>query len=390
PYMFVFTGLPKLYVDLATLLFVHFYFGGKIRRCISSCKRIYKTNFKKLNMRTCFVPFCDVKNKDQPNRAMFSVPKDPSLYAQWAANLPNVKQLRRSDRVCYLHFKPGDINYTFGHIINGQMYQIQRDRPRLKPDAVPCLEMTSKEDLLSYRVRNREAKITKESNQLLKQQDYGEIIETQQTESEKEDNLNENIIKSNQSENLGFTIEGTDEIPDFIRTEVQTEASSEADNQIDLIIEECPEAYNDNNDMDLEESLTILNLFNLLYDNCYDILLPNSLWGIHRCPNRSALCFSFMDINQMKVTKIVTITMDGAIQLYANGFLISNLQLTQDIDDLDGLSILLNQVDLWRFCFGQSSNENCEIVVESNDENNCRNTIENEHIFFCRVCKQIS
>lgn len=81
------------------------------------------------------------------NKIIFE--KDPSLYAQWAANLPNVKHLRRSDRVCYLHFKPEDINYTFGHLINGQMYQIQRDRPRLKPDAVPCLEMTSKEELVS-------------------------------------------------------------------------------------------------------------------------------------------------------------------------------------------------------------------------------------------------
>ena len=142
--------------------------------------------------------------------------------------------------------------------------------------------------------------------------------------------------------------------------------------------------------MDVEDNLTILNSFNLLYDNCYEVLLPNSLWGIHRCPNRSALCFSFMDINQMKATKIVIIAVDGAIQLYANGFLISNLQLTKDIDDLDGLSILLNQVDLWRFCFGQTSNENCEIVVEPSDENSCSNTVENEQIFFCRVCKQIS
>ena len=243
---------------------------------------------------------------------------------------------------------------------------------------------------LSYRVRNRETKITKETNQSLNQQVCEPITETQQTESEAEENLNENIIKLTQNENLAFTIEGSDEIPDFISAEVQTETSTEDDNQIDLIIEECPEVSNDNNDMDLEENLSILNSFNLLYDNCYEVLLPNSLWGIHRCPNRSALCFSFMDINQMKVTKIVIITVDGTIQLYANEFLISNLQLTKDLDDLDGLSILLNQVDLWHFCFGQSSNENCEIVVETSDENSSSNMIENEQIFFCRVCKQIS
>lgn len=243
---------------------------------------------------------------------------------------------------------------------------------------------------LSYRVRNREAKITKQSDQLFNHQNNELITEIQIKKNEKIENLNQDIIRENPNENIPFVIEGADEVPNFIRADVQTDGNNEISNQIDLIIEECTEEYkNDGNAMDLEDNLTKLKLFNSLYDNCHEVILPNSLWGLHRCPKRSAFCFSYMNVTQMKITKIVTITMDGGIQIYANTFLINNLQLANDVYDLNDLSILLNQVDLWRFCNGQSSNENCEIVVESNNENTCKSN-ESELLTFCRVCKRIS
>lgn len=48
-----------------------------------------------------------------------------------------------------MHFKSDDIISTFDHCINGQILKIQRDRPRLKPNALPCLEMTSEQELVS-------------------------------------------------------------------------------------------------------------------------------------------------------------------------------------------------------------------------------------------------
>lgn len=71
------------------------------------------------------------------------------MFAQWSDVLPKVRQFKTTDKVCYLHFKPDEILSTFDHLINGHLIKIQRDRRRLKPNAVPSLEITTKEEWVS-------------------------------------------------------------------------------------------------------------------------------------------------------------------------------------------------------------------------------------------------
>ncbi|XP_065365181.1 uncharacterized protein LOC135958223 [Calliphora vicina] len=352
-------------------------------------------------MRTCFVPFCDGKNKDQPNRTMFLVPREPVLFAQWADILPKVRTLRSIDRICHLHFRPEDVVYTFDHIINGQIYKIQRDRPRLKPDALPCLEMTTKEELLSYRVKHRlpsNTKVAKLSDKAISDQIYELITEDHQAENEQPTILNVEIQKQQpQVDNCTAIVVNFEDVIENVNNDEQT-INDEPDNQlIDLVVEEpnyeCDEANEESASLNANsENLAmakLMDLFNLLYDNVYDVLAPNTLWGIHRCPNRSLICFSYMDVTKFQFTKMININVGGSVQLYFYGSLIRTLQLCEDIDDLDSMAIVLNHVDMWRLCFGKSSNSECEIVVEPNDDN-CWSTDDNDQVFLCKICLQMN
>ncbi|XP_037811608.1 uncharacterized protein LOC119603604 [Lucilia sericata] len=349
-------------------------------------------------MRTCFVPFCDSKNKDQPNRTMFTVPKEPVLFAQWADLLPKVRTLRSIDRVCYLHFRPEDVVYTFDHCINGQIFKIHRDRPRLKPDALPCLELTTKEELLSYKVKNRlptNPKVIKVSENTIADQIYDLITEEQSPTNEPKFNTEEidEIPQPLEDNNCSIIVNFEEHSENITNQEPLT--NDEQENQIiaDLITEEtnyeCEETLNATKQhLALNK---ILDLFNLLYDNVYEVIAPNTLWGIHRCPNRSLICFTYMDVMKLQVSKMISITPDGLVQLIFHSSIIKTLQLVQDIDDFDSMSVLLNQVDMWRLCFGKltDSNAECEIIVEPNDDNSW-STDENDQVFLCKQCLQAS
>lgn len=157
------------------------------------------------------------------------------------------------------------------------------------------------------------------------------------------------------------------------------------ENQVSLLLDENINEYDDTlpSSSNIDHQQSILDLFNTMYDNVYDILTPNSLWGIHRCPNRSIIYFSYMDMEKMQVTKMITIDSKGFVKLFAYARLTKMLHLIDDIDDVNSLSILLKQVDLWSFCFGQD----CENVVEPSDDN-CWCTDENEQVFLCKICLQ--
>ncbi|KAM7347977.1 uncharacterized protein ACRADG_007443 [Cochliomyia hominivorax] len=339
-------------------------------------------------MRTCFVPFCDNKNKDQPNRTMFLVPKEQTLFAQWAEILPKVRTLRSTDRVCHLHFRPEDVIFTFDHCINGQIFKIQRDRPKLKPHALPCLEMTTDDELLTYRVKNRLAnntKTIKNTDNMIIEQIYDTIAEDPlQTENEpqiiNEEPLvdNTSIIINLQEENINFAA------PTDI-TNNETQIIVMEDNSYGTEPVNVSTSSNINQELIVTQ---IIELFNLLYDKVYDVLMPNTLWGIHRCPKRSLICFSYMDILKFQVTKMISIYEDSLIQLIFNGTVIKTLKLVEDVTDLDSLSVLLIQVDKWRLCFGRETNPECEIVVESEMDDNYYCADDNEQVIFCKLCLQ--
>lgn len=64
------------------------------------------------------------------------------MFAQWQRNIPRADMcLSATSAVCELHFEESCVEryYTDSHVINGEVVRLKRDRPVLKPDAVPTI-----------------------------------------------------------------------------------------------------------------------------------------------------------------------------------------------------------------------------------------------------------
>lgn len=183
---------------------------------------------------------------------------------------------------------------------------------------------------------------------------------------------------------------------DASEQQTQQTINNELETQkFDLIVDESSCEYQETNELNennIDQDLyntQLIDLFSLIYDKAYEVVTPNSLWGIHRCPNRLFVCFSYMDISKLQITKMLRIFDDASVQMIFNGNLIKNLQLLHDIVDLESLAVQLRQMDNWHLCYGTETNANCEVVVESSD-GNCWSTENNEQVYFCKTCLQIS
>ncbi|KAG0416364.1 hypothetical protein HPB47_006467 [Ixodes persulcatus] len=98
---------------------------------------------KKQRAQHCFVPGCKSGYRSsEQKRSLFSVPKDPAVFAQWQRNIPRADvSLSFTCAVCELHFEESCVErfYADSHVINGEVVRLKRDRPVLKPDAIPTI-----------------------------------------------------------------------------------------------------------------------------------------------------------------------------------------------------------------------------------------------------------
>ncbi|KAH7978912.1 hypothetical protein HPB49_007341 [Dermacentor silvarum] len=91
--------------------------------------------------RTCFVPLCRSGYRSNKDRvSLFAAQSDATRLAEWA------RMIRRTDRkltptavVCEKHFESSLIERAFSITVNGVVHEIPRDKPRLKPDAIPTI-----------------------------------------------------------------------------------------------------------------------------------------------------------------------------------------------------------------------------------------------------------
>lgn len=98
---------------------------------------------KKQRAQHCFVPGCKSGYRSsEQKRSLFSVLKDPAVFAQWQRNIPRADvSLTFTCAVCELHFEESCVErfYADSHVINGEVVRLKRDRPVLKPDAIPTI-----------------------------------------------------------------------------------------------------------------------------------------------------------------------------------------------------------------------------------------------------------
>ncbi|KAK8758929.1 hypothetical protein V5799_003439 [Amblyomma americanum] len=91
--------------------------------------------------RTCFVPVCQSGYRSSTESvSLFTASTDHARLVEWEKNI------RREDRrlsstavVCEKHSESSFIERTFKITVNGIVNEIPRDKPRLKPDAVPTV-----------------------------------------------------------------------------------------------------------------------------------------------------------------------------------------------------------------------------------------------------------
>lgn len=213
-------------------------------------------------MRNCFIPKCDAKNKSNPSRTMFNVPtKDPLLFRQWEEILPKHRQLKKFDRICVNHFREEDIVRYWEHRINGQIELIPRDKPALRPNAVPFYNreyiqlenVASGSSLKKYRRRT-----PGKANEA----DTINSPQTNDSTEKRETGVVETMIHK-----IDETIEGC-------RVEHN------------IIIEVL--AHPD---------------FETLYDEVYEVELPSTLWGIHRDLDKTFIAFTEFNKDSMNIRK---------------------------------------------------------------------------------------
>lgn len=85
-------------------------------------------------------------------------------------------------------------------------------------------------------------------------------------------------------------------------------------------------------------------IFDAVYDDIYEVVLPNTLWGIHRDPEeRRYIAFTLFDVNDMKCSIAVKITVNFNLKIIVNGD--QHTDTTLDELSVDTLTKLLNQLN---------------------------------------------
>lgn len=63
------------------------------------------------------------------------------IFSAWKRRLYNKRTFRAKDKVCERHFEKDQILTHWDHIIDGVVVQLQRDKPKLMPTAIPTLNL---------------------------------------------------------------------------------------------------------------------------------------------------------------------------------------------------------------------------------------------------------
>ena len=88
-------------------------------------------------------------------------------FEKWKKVLFNKREFRETDRVCERHFDREQILTHWNHIIKGEIHQIEREKPKIKSDAVPYLNLPETEDAVQTSPQKRTQKEPKKRKQNL-------------------------------------------------------------------------------------------------------------------------------------------------------------------------------------------------------------------------------
>lgn len=103
-------------------------------------------------------------------------------------------------------------------------------------------------------------------------------------------------------------------------------------------------------------------LFDGIYEDIYEVTLPNTLWGIHRDPNRMFIVFSYFDGTTCSTSKLVHVDSAMNIQIFIRGKSVRKWLSGSNLS-IEYLTNLVNEVDETRICEKFDSNGQCKVVA---------------------------
>ncbi|CRL04171.1 CLUMA_CG017279, isoform A [Clunio marinus] len=275
-------------------------------------------------MRNCFVPGCDAycKKNQITQRKMFLAPA--KLLSKWKEILPKKREFKQHDRVCERHFEDTDIIQFWESKINGQIHFTPRDKPKLRSDAIPCKNFPINEELIS------------------------EIVEIPTKQKKQKVTIHSQVVKSKRkvkdsSEDIQITKKIKNE------TEEKFQEVEDISVLTDCVIDDENKALEDSVvikvTIDPKKWKAMVEAFENLYDEAFDVTLPSLLWGIHRDPERSFIAFSEFNPSLMQSSKTLYIDNNFNCSTY-----ISNKKTSEKALDLehltsDHITTMLDEID---------------------------------------------
>ncbi|XP_037028124.1 uncharacterized protein LOC119068584 [Bradysia coprophila] len=335
-------------------------------------------------MRSCFVPNCDNLCKNMTKRMMFIPPKNQNQFNLWKSVLPNRRELKPTDRICERHFRPSDIYKTFDHIINGVLHQIDRGKPKLGPNAVPYLNLPADDSACTdtkhtasetLRKSKKQREIVKPIHSEVSTKTRRPIIKRLMKDSSNKKRAKDNTKCSKKQREGREIIDGctflenvnstqVDHNDEQLNVEIQVTTCEFEDSKVESP-SPCGKINERIGDVETLDELGYdcvdATLFDGIYEDIYEVTLPNTLWGIHRDPSRMYIVFSYFDATTCSTSKLVHVDSAMTTQIYIRGKSVRkwfNCSLS-----IEYLTNLVSEVDEYRICDKFDANGQCKVLA---------------------------
>lgn len=235
------------------------------------------------------------------------------IFEEWKLRLFNRRPFRINDRICERHFTNDQILTHWEHIIDGKLVQLQREKPRLKDNAIPQLNLE---------VRHAHTKRTRAPKKLA-------VVSIEMQLSVDD--------ASATSDPMDLSNDG--DLENF------PEMPTSDDEVLDVSIEKLNAAgcgTREEND-ETSEAESKRKIFETIYDDIYEVVLPSTLWGIHRDPDQKFIAFTQFDSLKMNCSRALFVSNAFEIRATIGGADV--LTETADVLTVQFLSKALSELD---------------------------------------------
>lgn len=286
---------------------------------------------------------------------------------------------------------------TFDHIINGVLHQIDRGKPKLRPNAVPKLNLPEDDSAVTDTKQHATGEPLRKSK---KQREVVNLIRSEVSTKTRRPIIKRLLKETNKKRAKDNTKNGTnhekgESIDDCTFLDNVNSTAGEHIDVEQLNVEmHAPKCDFDDIKVELPyrcekiderigdvETLDELpygcvddpTLFDGIYEDIYEVTLPNTLWGVHRDPNRMFIVFSYFDAETCSTSKLVHVDSAMNAQIYVRGKSIKKWLSSSSLS-IEYLTSLVSEVDEYRICEKFDPNgRHCKVVaVEGNLCTVCR------------------